>query len=155
ALESQHDLGAAHLTQFVERKSSRALHQSGDLQSKCGRVDHRMPIVLRGEELVLGSKRPVDGPDVERSPIGRRRKIHLRRQVGEGDRGLALGKTRNRGAIHTAEQRRRCQCLSQRISSCNLVRHVLTSVLALPVFYLPSRRIAKCSPWMKWTNTMA
>src|SRR5262249_54403180 len=83
-------LGISHFAQFFEREGFRPVHQPGHLQPVGCQVDLRMPVMLRGEELIFWSERAVDLANVERPAIGRRREVHVRRQVRERNDRLAL-----------------------------------------------------------------
>src|SRR5256885_6370627 len=60
------------------------------------RVDFGMAVVLRREELILRREWTVDLADVDDSPVGRRYRGEVLRDVGEGYESFALCEDRER-----------------------------------------------------------
>src|SRR4051812_19369580 len=63
ALEAEDELCALHLLEDVEREFLRPIDEPVDLQAIARRIDLRVTVMLRREELIARRERTVDGAD--------------------------------------------------------------------------------------------
>ena len=79
------------LTGLIDHPRSLSLDEAGDLQTKGGRVDDGMTVVLRREELIFWRRSVLDVTNIEDADDVARVRSEVLRDVRERDYGLARG----------------------------------------------------------------
>ena len=136
----------AHLLQLVERERQRPVDEPRDLEAVRGRVDIGMAVVLRREELVARRELAADLADVDDAPVGGRRQVDVRRQVGERHQRLALRKGGQRPFRKAKDpEARNRQAAFENVATSVLFRH---GEGARGCVSHPDGDAGRGSPWM-------
>src|SRR5712691_8716453 len=104
-------------------------HKPGNLQPKGGWIDYWMAVMLSREELVFWRERPIDGADVEITPVRSRVEVRIFRNIRERHDRLAFCK-RRQCPFWYPEDTERCQCqASSKNFPARWMRHIRLSFL--------------------------